>query len=156
MLAPKRQKFSLLQFISVAIQVMDTFSKQQRSAIMRAVASRNTSPELAVRRLAHGLGFRFRVNVKSLPGTPDIAIKSRSKVVFVHGCFWHRHPRCKRASIPASNHKYWEEKFARNVARDKRTLAEYRKMGWSPLVIWECELKSPDQVCDRLKKYLGK
>ena len=120
---------------------MDKVSKKKRSAIMAAVRSRDTKPELLVRRLIHAKGFRFRIAVKSLPGKPDVAIKSKKKAIFVHGCFWHRHEGCKHASVPASNKKYWTAKFAGNVLRDAAHFASYRAMGWKPLIIWECETR---------------
>jgi DNA mismatch endonuclease, patch repair protein len=96
---------------------------------MAKVRSRDTKPEVLVRKLAFSLGFRFRTNVKDLPGKPDIAIKSRKKAVFIHGCFWHRHKGCRMASFPASNVEYWTEKFAYNTARDRKHMASYKQMG---------------------------
>lgn len=133
---------------------MDKVSREKRSEVMRAVRSKDTRPELLVRRIAHALGFRFRVNVKDLPGRPDLAIKSRKKAIFVHGCFWHRHNDCKRATIPRSNETYWLKKFAGNIERDKKVLAAYRAIGWKPLVIWECELGNQKTISKRIKRYL--
>ena len=126
---------------------------EQRSRIMRAVKRRDTAPELAVRSLAHGMGFRFRLHRKDLPGTPDLVFPRLHKVVFVHGCFWHGHD-CARGSIPVQNRDYWTKKFARNKARDKDVLASLKAKGWDSLVIWECELKNSRSVGIRVKRFL--
>ena len=133
---------------------MDKVSREKRSEVMRAVRSRDTKPELVVRRTAYALGFRFRVNVKDLPGRPDLAIKSRKKAIFIHGCFWHRHQNCKRSTLPRSNQAYWAKKFAETIKRDELTMATYRSMGWEPLVIWECELADREALSERIKLYL--
>lgn len=122
---------------------------------MRSVRSKNTKPEMAVRKAAFALGFRFRIHVKDLPGTPDIAIKSRKKAIFVHGCFWHRHKHCKRATMPSTNVEFWFAKFARNIERDRAILRAYRRIGWSPLVVWECQVERGKWLASRLTKYLG-
>jgi len=134
---------------------MDKVSPSKRSEIMARVRSRDTKPEMVVRRLAFGLGFRFRVNAKDLPGKPDLSIKRRKKAIFVHGCFWHRHDGCKQASTPVSNLDYWLPKFETNIARDRKNLAVYKAMGWKPLVIWECETRHMDKLRIKLKSYLG-
>ncbi|GLK54273.1 very short patch repair endonuclease [Methylopila capsulata] len=121
---------------------------------MRAVKSRDTKPEMQVRRAAHALGYRFRLHRKDLPGSPDLVFPSRKKVIFVHGCFWHGH-NCPRGSrMPKTNAEYWQAKIARNVARDWRTLAELGALGWEALTIWECELKDPSGLADRLRSFL--
>jgi DNA mismatch endonuclease, patch repair protein len=135
---------------------VDIVSLEKRSEVMRSVRSKDTRPELIVRKVAHSLGFRFRVNVRDLPGCPDLAIKSRKKAIFVHGCFWHRHQNCRRATTPQSNHEYWSKKFAGNIERDDRTMAAYRAMGWEPFVIWECELGNRKVLADRIARYLSK
>lgn len=133
---------------------MDKVTREKRSEVMRAVRSKDTKIELVVRKLAHSMGFRFRVNVKDLPGKPDLAIKSRKKAIFVHGCFWHRHLGCKRASTPVSNQDYWIKKFSLNVERDRRIMQSYADMGWTPLVIWECEVVDAESLKRRLATYL--
>ena len=122
---------------------------------MRSVKSRNTKPELIVRKIAHSLGRRFRLNVKRLPGTPDLAFAKDKKAIFVHGCFWHGHD-CKRgARTPKTNRAYWEAKIARNRARDASALAELEAIGWTALVIWECETKDPDALAHKISGFLG-
>lgn len=125
----------------------------QRSALMARVRQKNTSPELKVRQIVHALGYRFRVNRRGLPGTPDIVFPSRCKVIFVHGCFWHRHPGCEKASTPKTRTEFWNAKFDANVARDQRKIAELERDGWSVMVVWECEMAS-DDLADRLTSFL--
>src|SRR5271157_5540149 len=132
----------------------DRVSKEQRSANMRAVRSRNTQPEVRVRQIAYALGYRFRLHFRKLPGTPDLAFPGRRKAVFVHGCFWHRHKGCRRASIPKSNRAFWRAKLARNASRDAEELAAIRKQGWRALVVWECEVKNEPRLAARLRRFL--
>ena len=133
----------------------DTISKEQRSTNMSAVRSRNTGPEIRVRQIAHGLGYRFRLHRRELPGKPDIAFPGRQKVVFVHGCFWHQHKGCPRASIPESNSEFWRNKLARNIARDAKQITAIKKSGWRVLVVWECETKNERRLAARLRRFLG-
>jgi DNA mismatch endonuclease (patch repair protein) len=121
---------------------------------MRAVRSRDTAPELFVRRLAHGLGYRFRLHRKDLPGNPDIVFPSRHKVIFVHGCFWHGHDCARGARLPKANRDYWTAKVARNVARDERARDALTVAGWRVETVWECELKDQAAVQARLKAVL--
>ena len=117
---------------------------------MRRVGSKDTGPELAVRRLLTALGLRYRLHRKDLPGAPDIVLPGRRLALFVHGCFWHGHD-CKRgARAPKTNADYWRAKIARNVARDAASLAALADLGWWAEVIWECELKTPDALTERL------
>lgn len=125
---------------------MDGLTAQRRSALMSRVRGKHTSPELAVRRMAHSLGLRFRLHRKDLPGRPDLVFPKHQTVVFVHGCFWHRHPRCKNASTPKSNVEFWRDKFERNVARDAKNRADLEAAGWRVETIWECEIKSGDAL----------
>lgn len=111
---------------------------------MGRVRGKDTRPEMIVRRLAHAMGMRFRLHRADLPGKPDLVFPKYRAVVFVHGCFWHRHPGCRKASTPKSNTEFWQEKFERNVERDKRNSVELEKAGWRVVVIWECETKSSD------------
>ncbi|MDR1920342.1 MAG: very short patch repair endonuclease, partial [Candidatus Adiutrix sp.] len=111
---------------------------------------KDTVPEKRVRSLLHRLGFRFRLHRRDLPGAPDIVLPKKRTVIFVHGCFWHRHPGCARASRPASNQAYWDRKFARNQARDAANQARLTSFGWRVIIIWECELKDMDLLENRL------
>jgi DNA mismatch endonuclease (patch repair protein) len=137
---------------------MDTFTRAQRSKIMRLVHSQDTKPEMAVRRLAHGLGYRFRLHRKDLPGKPDLVFPRRRKIIFVHGCFWHQH-HCKRGNrIPSSRREYWLGKLQGNAARDKAVVRQLRKLGWGVLVVWECQT-TPDKLgrlADRIARFLDK
>lgn len=133
---------------------IDPFSPSKRSAIMRAVKSRDTAPEMIVRRCAHGLGYRYSLARRDLPGKPDLAFVSRKKAIFVHGCFWHGHD-CKRgARAPAANAAYWSAKIARNAARDASSLRALKALGWKALVVWECELKDA-ALPRRIARFLG-
>ncbi|MGO4352586.1 very short patch repair endonuclease [Rhizobium sp. RAF36] len=120
----------------------DFLTPEQRSARMSRIRSSHTAPELALRRALHALGLRFRLNDNRLPGKPDIVLPRFKTVIFVHGCFWHRHDGCKVASTPKSNAPFWEEKFARNVARDKMNVEKLEDLGWQVLTAWECEVTS--------------
>lgn len=121
---------------------------------MARVRSRDTGPELVVRKIAHRLGFRYRLHRKDLPGCPDIVFPRYRSVVFVHGCFWHRHPHCKYASSPKTRAEFWENKFQGTVARDARNEALLRDLGWRVMVIWECETKDHRIVAKRVLSYL--
>lgn len=127
---------------------------QQRSLIMRAVKSENTEPEMTVRRLAHRMGYRFRLHRKDLPGKPDLVFPRLHKVIFVHGCFWHGHDCVRGARVPLHNRDYWTRKVARNRERDKSVLASLKTHGWETLVIWECELKGGHSFKGRVKRFL--
>lgn len=126
-----------------------------RSANMRAIRSKDMLPELAVRSLVHGLGYRFRLHRKDLPGKPDLVFVSRRKVIFVHGCFWHSH-NCKAAHIPKSNQSYWGPKLERNQIRDGKNAEALATAGWKSLIIWECETKNSRAASSRVKKFLGR
>lgn len=117
---------------------------------MSRVRGRDTAPEMTVRRIAHALGLRFRLHRSDLPGTPDLVFPKWRTAVFVHGCFWHRHPGCSRASMPQTRIEFWRSKLARNVERDRAASAALRKAGWKVAVVWECEIKNPDTVGKRL------
>ena len=132
----------------------DTVSSGKRSEIMSRIRGRDTKPELIVRRIAHRLGFRFRLHRKDLPGTPDIVFPRHLAVVMVHGCFWHRHSGCKYASSPKTHVRYWENKFKGNIVRDKRSEMALRDLGWRVMVIWECETKDHEAVAARISSYL--
>jgi len=108
---------------------------------MSAIKSKNTKPEIEVRKLLHSLGYRFRLHRKDLPGTPDIVLPKYKTVIFVHGCFWHRHENCKYASIPKTRTEFWENKFKENIKRDQVNQKNLYKLGWNIVIVWECELK---------------
>jgi DNA mismatch endonuclease (patch repair protein) len=128
--------------------LVDFLSPAARSERMSRIPSSNTSPELALRRALHALGFRFRLHRKDLPGKPDIALSRYRTVVFVHGCFWHRHAGCNVATTPKSNTSFWVEKFDRNVARDTRSSELLEAQGWKVIIAWECELGSGRKAAD--------
>lgn len=122
---------------------------------MARIKSRGTRPELTVRRLAHALGYRFRLHRRDLPGSPDLVFPSKRKVVFVHGCFWHRHS-CKTArAVPKTRQEYWAPKLQRNVERDRIATAALAELGWGTLTIWECETGDALGMAERLKRFLG-
>ena len=126
----------------------------ERSRIMRAVKSRDTAPEMTVRRLVYSMGYRYRLHRKDLPGKPDLAFKSRRKVIFIHGCFWHGHD-CKRgARVPKNNREYWETKIARNRERDRQHDEDLKREGWRVFVVWECQISEPEAVAERIKSFL--
>jgi len=126
------------------------------AAVMKANKKRDSKPELFVRRLLHALGYRYRLHARDLPGSPDIVFRSRHKVIFVHGCFWHQHPdaRCPLRTHPRSNIQYWRPKLSRNRERDKENEKKLADIGWTYLTVWECELKEPAVLRARLVKFL--
>jgi DNA mismatch endonuclease (patch repair protein) len=133
----------------------DPLSPEQRSWTMSRVRSADTRPELAVRRVVHALGYRYRLHDRKLPGRPDLVFRARHKVIFVHGCFWHAH-QCRAGSKkPKANAEYWRAKLGRNRARDKRVLRELCLEGWSALVVWECELRDRLALESKLTSFLG-
>lgn len=121
---------------------------------MAAIGSKDTKPELAVREIVQALGYRFGTHSAKLPGKPDLVFASRRKVVFVHGCFWHRHKGCSRASTPATRAAFWEAKFASNIMRDRRVRRELKQLGWAALTVWQCELKNPVKLTERLHEFI--
>lgn len=133
----------------------DILSVRERSERMRLVRSRDTKPEMQVRRMLHGLGYRFRIHYNKLPGKPDIVLPSRRKAIFVHGCFWHRHANCRHARLPKSRKDYWLPKLERNRVRDATTQRRLRRDGWSVMVVWECQLKNSERLAGRFKRFLG-
>jgi DNA mismatch endonuclease, patch repair protein len=135
--------------------MVDIVSPARRSELMGRIRGKGTKPELAVRSVAHRLGYRFRLHVKKLPGSPDLVFPSRKLVLLVNGCFWHRHEGCPYCYVPKSNIQFWREKFEKNVARDTRVRIGLEGMGWRVAVIWECETASSDSLRKRLKELLG-
>jgi DNA mismatch endonuclease (patch repair protein) len=142
--------------ISCILSKMDTVTPATRSRMMAAVRSKNTKPELAVRSLVHELGFRFRLHRTDLPGTPDLVFPRLRCVLFVHGCFWHRHQNCPATTTPKDNAEYWGAKFERNVERDHAAARELRALGWQVLVIWECQTRNAPQLRQKLKRFLDR
>ena len=120
---------------------MDIFDKSKRSQLMAKVKQKNTAPEIIVRKFLFSKGFRYRINVKSLSGTPDIVLSKYKTVIFVHGCFWHGHT-CRAGHLPSSNLDYWVTKIEKNIERDNRKINELEKLGWNVVVIWQCEIKA--------------
>ncbi|MFO1325431.1 MAG: very short patch repair endonuclease [Burkholderiales bacterium] len=133
----------------------DTLSREERSVRMSAIRGRNTKIEREIRRALTSAGFRYRLDVRKLPGRPDIVLARHRAVIFVHGCFWHRHANCSVASNPRSNRAFWREKFAVNVRRDRRVQRELRAMGWRVLVVWECSLGNRTRRERRIRRLLA-
>ncbi|MXN66706.1 DNA mismatch endonuclease Vsr [Stappia sp. GBMRC 2046] len=133
---------------------MDVLTPDQRRKCMSHIRAKNTKPELAVRRVAHALGYRFRVHRTDLPGKPDLVFPSRRKVIFVHGCFWHRHEGCKLASSPKSNLDYWVPKFERTTERDQSNIEKLSEKGWNSYVIWECEIRDVELLAKSIVTFL--
>lgn len=133
----------------------DKISEARRSWNMSRIRGKDTKPEIAVRSMLHRLGYRFRLHRNDLPGRPDIVLPSKKTVILVHGCYWHRHPGCRYAYSPKSRVDFWENKFAENIARDHRNMDELKSIGWRALVVWECELREPDELKKRLKDELN-
>ncbi|MEW6531668.1 MAG: very short patch repair endonuclease [Thermodesulfobacteriota bacterium] len=122
---------------------------------MSRVKGRDTKPELMVRSFVHRMGYRFSLHRRDLPGNPDIVLPRLGKVIFVHGCFWHGHKRCRRSKRPTTNKSFWDTKLDSNIKRDKRFRRELSRMGWSVLVVWQCETRDPDALLRKLEKFLS-
>lgn len=134
---------------------MDRLTPERRSWLMSRVKSKNTTPELRVRKVAHALGLRFRLHRRDLPGKPDLVFPKYRTVIFVHGCFWHRHPGCPKASVPKTSTEIWQAKFKRNVERDINNITQLSALGWHTAVIWECQTKSKNLIEQQLKSIFG-
>ena len=132
----------------------DKFTPKQRAEIMRRIAGKNTAPELQVRSLLHGLGYRFRIHRRDLPGRPDIVLSRYRAVILVHGCFWHGHKGCRRATIPQTRTEFWRAKIEKNMARDVVVRGKLSKLGYRTIVVWQCELRNRSAVASRLDKRL--
>ncbi len=122
---------------------------------MSRIKNRDTKPEIRVRSFLHSAGFRFRLHRKDLPGKPDIVLPKYKTVIFIHGCYWHRHPGCKNATTPKTRTDFWEDKFRDNVARDKRNIKDLKDLGWKVIVIWECETESYEKMQIALSPFLS-
>ena len=132
----------------------DTRTKEQRRHIMQSIKGRDTGPEMAVRRLLHRAGYRYRLHVKKLAGSPDIVFPGRRKIVFVHGCYWHGHG-CRKGQLPKSKLEFWGGKIEANRARDARKEGELRAAGWDVLTVWQCEIADSAALASRLQEFLG-
>jgi len=134
---------------------MDIVTPEQRSHMMSGIRSKDTKPELIVRSVLHSLGYRFRLHRRDLPGSPDIVMPRHETVIFVHGCFWHRHTGCKFAYSPKSRMEFWEKKFEKNIERDRRVQRQLRQLGWRVIVVWECQTSDlaalSERLCSRLE-----
>lgn len=132
----------------------DIMTPKQRSERMSRVRNKDTKPEKVVRSILHSMGYRFRLHRKNLPGSPDVVLPRHMKIIFVHGCFWHRHGVCRRLSIPGNNSDFWRQKFRENVRRDKEKLKTLSVLGWEVLVIWECETADQDKLREKLQIFM--
>jgi DNA mismatch endonuclease, patch repair protein len=132
----------------------DTLTRAQRSERMSRVRAQDTKPEMAARKLVFSLGYRYRLHDRRLPGTPDLVFAARRKVIFVHGCFWHRHRGCPNTRWPKSKLRFWVPKLTENRARDLKKLRKLRRLGWGVLVLWECEVKRETGLCSRIREFL--
>lgn len=132
----------------------DWLTPAQRRHVMQSVKSKNTGPEMAVRRIVHGLGYRYRLHKKGLPGRPDLVFAGRKKIIFVHGCFWHAHD-CRYGRAPSSRQEYWLPKLKRNKERDRENRSALEALGWKVLTVWECEIKDTTALVKRLTEFLG-
>jgi DNA mismatch endonuclease (patch repair protein) len=136
--------------------MVDKLDRERRSHNMRQIRSKHMLPELAVRKLVHAMGFRYRLHRRDLPGSPDIVLPAHRKAIFVHGCFWHQHRQCGEGRVPKSRQSYWRPKLEGNVARDLRNKRKLRRLGWRTLTIWECEMHDGDKVVRKLKDFLSR
>lgn len=135
---------------TILFRIVDTLTIAERSRLMAKIKGKDTAPERMVRSMLHRAGYRFRLRVATLPGRPDIVLPCHRAVVFVHGCFWHRHKGCGKTRTPKSHKRYWVDKFTRNIANDRKHLRQLRFQGWRVVVVWECQLEHPDKVLAHL------
>lgn len=131
---------------------MDIFSKSKRSEIMSKISGKETKPEISVRKYLFSKGFRYRKNVKDLPGKPDIVLPKYKTIIFIHGCFWHGHEGCKKSNLPTTNTEFWNEKIGKNIERDRFNINNLNNKGWKVIIVWQCELKNADVMDKRLMK----
>jgi len=134
---------------------MDNLTPVERSARMALLRAKDTKPELLVRRLVHGMGYRYRLHRRDPPGTPDLVFPGRSRVMFIHGCFWHRHAGCTLARLPKSRGDFWLPKLTANAERDAHNSRALRRLGWSVLTIWECQLGDAAKLANRIRRFLN-
>jgi len=133
---------------------VDNLSPTERSEIMARVHSRDTRPEMLVRHIVFSLGYRYRLHVRDMPGRPDLVFRKLCKVIFVHGCFWHRHVNCALARLPKSRQEFWIPKLEGNRMRDKKIVNALRRVGWGVMTIWECQIRKPHLLVDRIRRFL--
>jgi len=134
---------------------MDIWSAEKRSEVMSKILSSDTLPERRVRKMLTALGYRYRLNVRSLPGKPDIVLRKYNSVIFIHGCFWHLHSKCRDGTVPKTRREYWEAKLLNNKKRDAKNIRELRRQGWRVLRLWECEIeKKPDEAIKKIERLL--
>lgn len=133
---------------------MDTRTPEQRRKIMQSVGTRNTGPELAVRQVLHGMGYRYGLHRKDLAGSPDIVLTARKKIIFVHGCFWHGHS-CEKGKLPKSRTDYWQSKIERNKERDLSNISALNEKGWRTLIVWQCQTRRTDALRSILSEFLN-
>jgi DNA mismatch endonuclease, patch repair protein len=133
---------------------MDVFDKDKRSWIMPRIQSKGTKPEISVCSMVYRLGYRFRKNSSKLPGNPDIVLKRHSKIIFVHGCFWHGHKNCKRSIRPSTNKEFWNNNLDANIDRDQKNQQILQTQGWHVLTVWQCELRKPETMLEKIKSFL--
>ncbi|WP_081501745.1 very short patch repair endonuclease [Pseudomonas sp. GM60] len=134
---------------------MDTLTREHRSWLMSQIKGKNTKPEIKVRQLIYALGYRYRLHGKQLPGCPDIVFFGKKKVIFVNGCYWHGHLNCRYAALPKTNIEFWSDKIAKNKERDHRNVAALESEGWKVAVIWQCEIRSPELLVEKIKNFLS-
>ena len=133
---------------------MDVHAPEQRSFNMSRIRSKNTKPELLVRRLLHHMGYRFRLHRRDLPGSPDVVLPRYHVLIYVHGCFWHRHEGCRFATTPSTNTEKWQRKFQENILRDHKNREDAQRLGWRSIVVWECEPRDLEHLAFRLDAFL--
>jgi DNA mismatch endonuclease (patch repair protein) len=133
---------------------VDNVSRRRRSEIMSRVRAKDTAPEMLVRRLVYSMGYRYRLHDRSLPGTPDLVFRKTRQLIFVHGCFWHRHAGCALARWPKSRQEFWLEKLEGNRTRDRKNIGRLRRAGWKAMVVWECQLSKPVRLEQRIRGFL--
>ncbi len=145
--------FSLEQREKQKMMRYDPLTDAERSERMSRIRNADTKPEMIVRRLVHGMGYRYRLHARDLPGNPDLAFRPRKKVIFVHGCFWHQHG-CRQYRQPRTKREFWEPKLAKNKERDAEVRRQFRKLGWRVMVVWECQVKKETVLRNRIKRFL--
>jgi len=134
---------------------MDSVSAARRSEIMARIRSKDTKPEMLIRRMLHRLGYRYALHRRDLPGAPDLVFPARRKIILVHGCFWHQHRNCVDGRLPKSRQDYWKPKLLRNVERDRRNIVKMRRGGWKVMMVWECDTADADRLLARIVRFLG-
>ncbi len=145
------RRFQIQRFGPMA----DILTVAERSERMSRIKSKNSKAEVRVRQIVHRMGFRYRLHNPTLPGKPDLVLRQHNKIIFIHGCYWHRHGKCRRLTIPESNAEFWQRKFQQNIERDQRIAKQLADLGWKVLVVWECETKDEESLKRKLKRFLS-